>query len=62
MRGEECQAGLSRCRDGVRSNPRVLDEPDSTPAFEVFYDMKTMWPAASLQRLAAIMPMADSGA
>src|SRR5207244_9238715 len=29
--------------------------PDSTPAFEAYYDMKALWPAASLDRLDAIM-------
>ena len=36
--------------------------PDSAPAFEVFYDMQALWPAASLERLEAIMAPADSDA
>jgi len=28
--------------------------PDATPAFEVYYDTKALWPAASLERLEAI--------
>jgi len=28
--------------------------PDSVPAFEVYYDSKTLWPADSLERLAAV--------
>jgi hypothetical protein len=28
--------------------------PESTPAFEVYYDTKTLWPAASLERLRAV--------
>ena len=28
--------------------------PESTPAFEVFYDMDELWPAASLERFAAV--------
>jgi hypothetical protein len=28
--------------------------PDSVPAFEVYYDSRTLWPAASLERLDAI--------
>ena len=28
--------------------------PDSTPAFDVFYDVKTMWPRESLERLEAL--------
>jgi hypothetical protein len=34
--------------------------PDSVPAFEVYYDMKTLWPAASRERLEAVIaPRAD---
>ena len=29
--------------------------PDSVPAFDVYYDSKTLWPAASLERLKAVM-------
>ena len=36
--------------------------PDSAPAFEVYYDMKALWPAASLARLEAIWASADSDA
>jgi hypothetical protein len=36
--------------------------PDSVPAFDVYYDAKTLWPAASLQRLEAILAPADAGA
>ena len=28
--------------------------PESVPAFEVYYEMKELWPAASLQRLEAL--------
>ncbi len=28
--------------------------PESAPAFEVYYDSKTLWPAASLERLDAV--------
>ena len=28
--------------------------PESTPAFEVYYDSKSLWPAASLARLEAV--------
>ena len=28
--------------------------PESVPAFDVYYDMEALWPAASLERLAAI--------
>jgi hypothetical protein len=29
--------------------------PESTPAFEVYYDSKTLWPAESLERLDAVL-------
>ena len=29
--------------------------PDDTPAFDVYYDTRTLWPPASLQRLDAIL-------
>jgi hypothetical protein len=34
--------------------------PESVPAFEVYYDTKALWPAASLERLEAIMASARS--
>ena len=34
--------------------------PESVPAFEVYYDRKVLWPAASLERLEAILAPADS--
>jgi hypothetical protein len=36
--------------------------PDSVPAFEVYYDTKALWPAASLDRLQAILAPRDSDA
>jgi hypothetical protein len=36
--------------------------PDSAPAFEVYYDSKALWPAASLERLKAVMAPASSDA
>jgi hypothetical protein len=36
--------------------------PDSVPAFEVYYDTKALWPAASLERLQAILAPRDSDA
>src|SRR5436309_1709507 len=36
--------------------------PDSVPAFEVYYDTRALWPAASLERLDAIFAPADSDA
>ena len=35
--------------------------PDSVPAFEVYYDMKKLWPAASLERADAVMAARRSG-
>jgi hypothetical protein len=32
--------------------------PDSTPAFDVYYDSKTLWPAESLERLDAALARA----
>ena len=32
--------------------------PNSTPAFDVYYDSKALWPAESLERLRAILPPA----
>jgi hypothetical protein len=34
--------------------------PESVPAFEVYYDRNVLWPAASLERLEAILAPADS--
>jgi hypothetical protein len=34
--------------------------PDSVPAFDVYYDSKALWPAVSLERLAAVMAPAES--
>jgi hypothetical protein len=40
----------------TRSKVGWVTLPDSAPAFEVYYDSKTLWPAASLERLHAILP------
>src|SRR5712691_11673811 len=34
--------------------------PETVPAFEVYYDMKKLWPAASLERLEALMTSASA--
>ena len=39
----------------TRSKLRWIRLPDEAPAFEVYYDMKALWPAASQDRLEAIM-------
>src|SRR5919205_654833 len=38
----------------ARSKVPWLALPDSAPAFEAFYDIKALWPAASLERLEAL--------
>jgi hypothetical protein len=30
--------------------------PEDTPAFDVFYDTKTLWPEDRLRRLEAVLP------
>jgi hypothetical protein len=40
----------------TRSKVPWLTLPDSVPAFEVYYDSKTLWPRESLARLKAVMP------
>jgi hypothetical protein len=39
----------------VRSKLPWIGLPDSVPAFDVYYEMKTLWPAASLERRRAIL-------
>ena len=39
----------------TRSKLGWIELPESTPAFEVYYDTKALWPAASLARLDAVM-------
>jgi hypothetical protein len=39
----------------TRSKLAWIRLPDSVPAFEVYYDSKALWPAASLERLEAII-------
>jgi hypothetical protein len=43
----------------TRSKLDWITLPDSTPVFEVYYDRKALWPAASLQRLEAVLTPAD---
>jgi hypothetical protein len=38
----------------TRSKVAWVALPDSAPAFEVFYDLDAVWPAASLERLGAL--------
>ena len=39
----------------TRSKVPWVTLPDSVPAFDVYYDSKMLWPAASLERLRAAM-------
>ena len=38
----------------TRSKVAWVVLPDETPAVEVYYDMQQLWPAASLERFAAL--------
>ncbi len=44
----------------TRSKLRWVTLPEKTPAFDVYYDTKALWPAASLERLEAIMARSTS--
>ena len=46
----------------TRSKVSWITLPDAVPAFDEFYDTKTLWPASSLERLEAIMARAEAGA
>jgi hypothetical protein len=39
----------------TRSKVPWLRLPESTPAFDVYYDSRTLWPAESLERLNAVL-------
>jgi hypothetical protein len=45
----------------TRSKLGWITLPDWVPAFEVYYDTNALWPAASLDRLRAILAPADDG-
>jgi hypothetical protein len=38
----------------TRSKVGWVELPESTPAFEIYYDQQALWPAESLERLAAL--------
>jgi hypothetical protein len=44
----------------TRSKVGWVTLPDSAPAFENYYDMNALWPAASLERLEVLMRSATS--
>jgi hypothetical protein len=46
----------------TRSKLPWVTLPDAVPAFEVYYDMKKLWPAASLERLETLLASARSDA
>ena len=46
----------------TKSKVSWITIPESTPAFEIYYDIKELWPAASLQRLNAILAPSASTA
>jgi hypothetical protein len=45
----------------TRSKLPWVTLPDSVPAFDVYYDSRALWPAASLERLGAVMAAAGAG-
>ncbi len=44
----------------TKSKAGWITIPESTPAFEVYYDMNALWPPASLERLNAVLASSDS--
>jgi hypothetical protein len=44
----------------TRSKVSWIRIPESAPAFEIYYDTKALWPAASLERLEALLGRPDS--
>ena len=46
----------------TRSKVPWITLPESASAFEVYYDRKALWPAASLERLKAALARSGSGA
>jgi hypothetical protein len=46
----------------TRSKLSWVTLPESVPAFDVYYDTRALWPAASLDRLDAVLPARRSGA
>jgi hypothetical protein len=45
----------------TKSKVSWLTLPDSVPAFEVYCDSKALWPAASLERLEAVLAPSPRG-
>jgi len=42
----------------TKSKADWVSLPETAPAFEIYYDSRTLWPAASLERLDAVLPRA----
>lgn len=40
--------------------PWVVLPPDGAPAFDVFYDRSSLWPAESLARREALLPQVEA--
>jgi hypothetical protein len=45
----------------TRSKLPWIELPDDTPAFDVYYETRKLWPAASLERLDAIVAARGAG-
>ena len=45
----------------IRSKIPWVTLPDDTPAFDVYYDLRALWPAASLERLDTIRALRGRG-
>jgi hypothetical protein len=45
----------------TKSKVAWVELPDGVPAFNVYYDMQKLWPAASLERVEAMRAAAGSG-
>ena len=45
----------------TRSKLPWITLPDSVPSFEVYYDMRVLWPAESLERFDAVIASAEPG-
>lgn len=46
----------------TRSKLPWVTLPESTPAYEVYYETKALWPAAGLERLEAVLPSSAQSA
>jgi hypothetical protein len=44
----------------TRSKVKWVNLPEAVPAFEIYYDTRSLWPKASLERLDAILAAKDA--